>query len=341
MIRKLYTIAITSLLIGSQYACQKAEEVGLYSIYQLDKYKQDKPVIELDPTVWEKQSNLMTTFPKGIEVYKRTAAINAKGASLFLLAFNPKLNIELKPVLSSSAKTPTAFYNDESGDVYACINGGYFFGTSSLSLVQYNGVVNATNVASLNRSYNGVSTPYYPTRAAFGLSSSYVPSVAWVYNVTAGAGGLYAYSIPSPNAEGAPPQARPSNAFPAGGVLWDKQTSIGGSPMLVMDSVINITDVAEMVTASATPSSARPRSAIGYLKNGNVVIVAAQGGSTEIPGLTMQELAEEMLAVGCMGAVNLDGGGSTSLVVDGQKTVVPSDAAGERNVVSALIVKKR
>lgn len=327
-----------ALLLLSLISCQKEEEVGLYSIYQLDKYNPNKPVIELDDD-WEKQEGLMSTFPRGIEVYKSTKRVNNKNTNMYLLAFNPRLNIDLKPVVSASAKTPTAFFNEESGEVYACLNGGFFSGTTSLSLVMYNSTVSSVNVKSLTRVYNGVNTTYYPTRAAFGLDANYNPSVSWVYSVGTGNGELYAYPQPSPNAEGQAPQVAPTATFPEGGTLWQQVTAIGGSPMLVKDSVVRITDVNELISVDNT--SSRPRSAIGHLKNGNIVLFAAEGGSTSVPGMTLQEVAQEMLSAGCVAAINLDGGGSSSLVVDGEQTIKPSDLAGERNVISALIVKKR
>ncbi|NGF55212.1 phosphodiester glycosidase family protein [Parapedobacter sp. SGR-10] len=322
-------------------SCNKEEKIGLYSVYQLDKYRLDKPVIDLDTTVWEKQTGLMANFPRGITIYKSSEKVNSKNTNMYLLAFNPRLNIDLKPVVSTVAKTPTTFFNEENGEVYACVNGGFFSGTTSLSLVMYNSAVGSVNVKSLTRVYNGANTTYYPTRAAFGLDKDYKPSVSWVYSVGTGNGELYAYPQPSPNAEGQAPQIAPTASFPEEGALWTQTTAIGGSPMLIRDSIIHITDVEEMITTSATPTSSRPRTAIGHLKNGNVVLFVAEGGSTNIPGLTLQELAQQMLSLGCVGAVNLDGGGSSSLVVDGETTIKPSDAAGERKVISALIVKKR
>ncbi|MNH46917.1 hypothetical protein D3C79_1099150 [compost metagenome] len=49
-----------------------------------------------------------------------------------------------------------------------------------------------------------------------------------------------------------------------------------------------------------------------------------------------------MKEMGCVGAINLDGGGSTTLTVNGKQTVRPSDTGGaERKVVTALIVKEK
>jgi len=46
--------------------------------------------------------------------------------------------------------------------------------------------------------------------------------------------------------------------------------------------------------------------------------------------------------MGCIGAINLDGGGSSAMVVNGQQTIRPGNSGGaERTVISALIVKKK
>jgi len=341
MKRYIFIIPFLCLLLCLFQACDKKKEVGLYSIYQLDKYKNPvpKPVVTLADH-WQKQEGLTATFPKGVEVYRSTQTINNKGTKLYLVAFNPKANIEFKPVLSTTAKTPSQFFADEPGTVYASINAGFFFGTSSLSLVLQNNVTASVNVKSLTRTLNGANATYYPTRAAFGLNKDLVPAVAWVYSVGTGNGELYAYPQPSPNEEGKAPQAVPTAAFPAGGALWQQTSAIGGSPMLVKDSVVNITDIQELIAVDNT--SSRARSAIGYLKNGNIVLVAAEGGTpTTAPGLTLKELAQVMLEAGCVGAINLDGGGSSSLIVDGQQTIKPSDTAGERKVMSAILVKKK
>ena len=337
--KNLIIILVIALVTSFVSSCTKAKEVGLYSIYQLEKYSQNKPLIELSAE-WNKEVGLMAKFPKGIEVYRSTNAINNKATNLYMVVFNPKL-IDLKPVVSSSLKTPMSFFTDEGENVYACINGGFFTSTTSLSLMGYNGVVSSANVKSLTRPLNGVNTTYYPTRSAFGLDNMFNPSVAWVYGVGTGVGVQYAYPVPSPNALNTAPQVIPSELFPSGGKVWGQRTVIGGSPMLVKDSLINITDVEELIEVDN--KSSRPRSAIGYLKNGNVVLLAAEGGNPNgAPGLTLAELANIMLEVGCVGAVNLDGGGSSSMVVDGLTTIRPSNAnAAERAVVSALIVKKR
>jgi Phosphodiester glycosidase len=60
-----------------------------------------------------------------------------------------------------------------------------------------------------------------------------------------------------------------------------------------------------------------PRAALG-LVDGRIVAVATDGRSYRDSGLTLDELAELMVALGCEDALNLDGGGSTSLISGGR-----------------------
>ncbi|WP_461484897.1 phosphodiester glycosidase family protein, partial [Pedobacter sp.] len=89
-------------------------------------------------------------------------------------------------------------------------------------------------------------------------------------------------------------------------------------------------------------NSSRARSAIGYTANNKVIMIAAEGNNPNgAAGLTLAELAQVMKEMGCVGAINLDGGGSTALYINGTHTVKPSDAAGERPVITALILKSK
>jgi len=331
---------IAVLCVSLQFSCYKEDEGnGLHSIYQLDKYNPNKPLAELSSD-WVKQTDLMEGFPSGIEFYKTNKSIGSKSSNLSLLIFRPSKGIDLKPIVLTSGKTPSAIYEGEAGEIYAVMNGGFFSGSTSLSLVMHDGVVGSVNVKSLTRPLDGVNKTYYPTRAALGITADFAPSVNWVYSVGSGTGTLYAYPVPSLNELGKAPLPVPTAYFPQGGNIWSVSTAIGGSPMLIKGGEINITDANELIAVDNT--SSRARSAIGYLTNGNIVLLAAEGNNPDgAAGLTLQELAEIMLEIGCKGAINLDGGGSSSMVVNGEMTIKPSDVGGERKVISALIVKKK
>ena len=57
--------------------------------------------------------------------------------------------------------------------------------------------------------------------------------------------------------------------------------------------------------------------------------------------MTLVELAEQMRRLGAWQALNFDGGGSTTMVIDGAVVNTPSDATGERTVGNALLVLRK
>jgi hypothetical protein len=88
-----------------------------------------------------------------------------------------------------------------------------------------------------------------------------------------------------------------------------------------------------------------PRSAIGVGKDGSVVWLTADGRTSKAAGLAHEETAAILQALGCVDAVNLDGGGSTTLWVAGRGVVnhpcdnKKYDHAGERAVANAVLLR--
>jgi hypothetical protein len=91
---------------------------------------------------------------------------------------------------------------------------------------------------------------------------------------------------------------------------------VGGGPLLVKNSTIVLDAAAEKFSPAFIQERAA-RSAIGRTASGNILIVAAQplGGGR---GLTLGEIAQVMQQLGCVDALNLDGGSSTTLYLGGQ-----------------------
>lgn len=110
----------------------------------------------------------------------------------------------------------------------------------------------------------------------------------------------------------------------------------GGNPLLVVNS--RITD--ELATSTGGPYSERaPRTGIGFLPDGRMLLLAVDGRQSGYSvGMTLRQFAQAFIDLGAVGAINLDGGGSTSMVVDGVLANRPSDAGGERPVGTTLLV---
>jgi hypothetical protein len=88
-----------------------------------------------------------------------------------------------------------------------------------------------------------------------------------------------------------------------------------------------------------------PRAAIG-IDGTRLLAVASEGRAPGEAGLTLAELATLMADLGAREAINLDGGGSTSLVVDGRLVNRPRDADGSdirggRPLVTAVTFVER
>jgi len=82
-----------------------------------------------------------------------------------------------------------------------------------------------------------------------------------------------------------------------------------------------------------------PRTAVGVRADGRVLLVTVDGRQPEMSvGMTIAELASLLIELGAVEAVNMDGGGSTAMVVRGRVVNSPSDLTGERAVGDALLV---
>ena len=124
------------------------------------------------------------------------------------------------------------------------------------------------------------------------------------------------------------------------GSPWNDAVDImGAGPRLVQDGQVNVTAADEAFPADIRYGRA-PRSAIAVLQNGNYLFGVVDGRQADSHGLTLTEWAELLKKVGARDAMNLDGGGSSDLVVGGEVQNSPSDGS-ERSVGSALIVVKK
>jgi hypothetical protein len=83
-----------------------------------------------------------------------------------------------------------------------------------------------------------------------------------------------------------------------------------------------------------------PRAALG-LSDGELIAAVSEGRADDEAGLTLAELAEAMVGLGAGEAINLDGGGSASLVVGSRLRNTPREEHGReipggREIATAL-----
>lgn len=85
-----------------------------------------------------------------------------------------------------------------------------------------------------------------------------------------------------------------------------------------------------------------PRTALGIKDDGTVLLVTVDGHlhGTSV-GMTIEELRGVLKSLGARDAINLDGGGSTAMVLAGRLVNQPSDLAGERAIGDAVVILPR
>ena len=128
--------------------------------------------------------------------------------------------------------------------------------------------------------------------------------------------------------------------FPDRGPL---HTLVGGWPR-VLDAGRSVAARADSAEGTFARFSAtrHPRSAVGFSRDSaTLYLVAVDGRQETSAGATLEELATILRDLGAHDALNLDGGGSTALVVRGALANVPSDSAGERPVGNVIAVTRR
>ena len=111
---------------------------------------------------------------------------------------------------------------------------------------------------------------------------------------------------------------------------------ISGGPYLVKNGEIFV-DMTEQKLAAV--GGRNPRTAIGYTKDNNLIMLTADGREGSSVGLTLNELANLMKDLGCINAMNLDGGGSTVMLIKGQVVNRPA-VQGGIPLSHTLVVKK-
>lgn len=125
------------------------------------------------------------------------------------------------------------------------------------------------------------------------------------------------------------------------GPVWDKVTqAVGAGPCLVKNGEIYMTTLGEEFGSDVAGGRA-PRTALGITKDGKALLVVVDGRSRSSVGYTLLELARFMLEQGAVEAMNLDGGGSSQMIIGSQIVNTPSDGRERRLGAGIAVVKTK
>ncbi len=118
---------------------------------------------------------------------------------------------------------------------------------------------------------------------------------------------------------------------------WDLiKHAVCGGPRLLSDGKIDINGDEEKFSSSIVYGR-HPRTAIALTFDGDLLLVVVDGRSKRNSGMKLKELATYLKRLGARHAINLDGGGSTSMIVNGKTINKPSDGR-ERRISNGILI---
>ena len=120
------------------------------------------------------------------------------------------------------------------------------------------------------------------------------------------------------------------------------QTAVSGGPVLVQNGKVMVTNNEEWKFAGKAINDKHPRTAMGYTADGRIIILVVEGRALgRAEGTTLTQTAEMLVSIGCVEALNLDGGGSSCLLVNGKETIRPSDKEGQRAIPGIFYISNK
>ena len=279
---------------------------------------------------WEIVESTTPNFPAGIKIMKGRndeLPINAWAAIIDPRDPDVDLNVIVSEDLDRR-ETLTQFSQNKKARVV--VNGGYFLidktPTEHVGLLY----VNNRTVAPATKSVLRNNKRYFTARGALGFLDDGGIDIAWV---TSRNDSLFNFPEPVKNQP-----EEPVDSFDfSKAETWEVDDAIHAGPVLMHDGKIRVTSNEEVFFGSTIPDI-HPRTAAGYRNSGELVLLVVDGRQVDSRGVDLQELAILMRDLGCVEAINLDGGGSSAMVVDGKLLNRPAGTTSQREVMSAIAV---
>jgi exopolysaccharide biosynthesis protein len=230
------------------------------------------------------------------------SATNPSCVNVLTLDFHSKLRIRAKEAVGPCRKVSQLA---QESSIVAAVNGGFFcYGTPSLC------------------TYNSNTCP----RTCTGFSMLKMSGQLKSENCSPNSKSILRATL------GWNDEATPVIKLIQSGVDWPEiQNAVGAGPTLVLDSKVNVPDNEGFPWLY----SAYPRTAVGLIGDTQLVLV-----TVDKSGVTLPDLAKFLLnQLHVTNAMNLDGGGSTTMVINHKVVNHPSDSTGERSIYDAIVIE--
>ncbi len=282
------------------------------------------------PMGWKNISSSFDELPDGIRIYKgRNKQIPLNAWYVIIDSKNPHLNTDIVVSNDDDGKeTPSQFAERLNANVV--VNGGYFLmhknPTEHVGLLKDNDVIISHTLRSMLKREKR----YYLTRSALGFDKTGQMDIAWIASHN---DSILEWKEPAKNK----PDKPVTELNYEKGKYWDMSDALQAGPIIVSNGRKNVTAVEEVFFWSKIPDI-HPRTAVGYTKEGENIFLVVDGRQPDSRGVDLNELSILMFDLDCEEAINLDGGGSSALVVNGKLLNRPAGFSTQREVISAIAV---
>lgn len=293
---------------------------------------------------WVNTDSLYPPLPSSVHVYKTSDSLDGKPNIAFYVIAELKDRHLLFDTDTTYKRrfTPARFYQ-KNNQPLVVVNCTFFsFQTNqNLNAVIKNGRLIAYNIHSVAGRGKDTFTFRHPLGSVIGISRKRKADVAWLYTDSS-------MQIPLATQEAAKSLKDSASRFLPRSLnesktvfkKWKMQTAVGGGPVLIQNGEIKITNNEELKFTGNAIHDKHPRTAMGYTRDKKLIILVIQGRSPGIAeGATQIQEAQILKDLGCWEALNLDGGGSSCMLVNGKETIKPSDANGQRAVPAVFLIK--
>ena len=301
---------------------------------------------------WKNVDSLYQPLPSSVHVYFTNEPIDtAPFRAYYLIADLKDKKIDFTADTTLGRRfTPAQFYqkNDQPLVVVNCTF--FSFATNqNLNVVIKNGKLVGYNIHSIPGRGKDTLTYRHPFGSAIGISKKRGADIAWTYSDSSlkYAQALNTTIPPKKDSfatftfDDAQDYLGPEPIIGPYFVRWKMKTAVGGGPILLQSGEIKISNNEELKFAGKAINDKHPRTVMGYTKDGKLIILMIEGRNTVAHGATLGQEAQILKDLGCWEALNLDGGGSSCMLVNGKETIKPSDKEGQRAIPAVFLIRKK
>lgn len=293
-------------------------------------------------TEWKNVSDQFGKLPETIRILKSDELLEGFPSVMFVAEIKSKdKKIDFYVDTTSRRRlTPQQYFN-RNNNPYVVVNCSFFefVQNRNVNLIVQDSKMVGYDTPAVSRRGKDTLTYVHTLGSAFGIYKNRKMDIAFSYNDS---NLIVPYVLQSPYKPMIDSSRKLSLNHPtlAGLQKWKVKYAFGGGPVLVQEGQIRISNNEERKFAGKAIADKHPRTAIGYKKDGTMVILAIQGRMKGLAeGATLPQMAKILVDLGCVEAMNLDGGGSSCMLINGKETIKPSDPTGQRPVPAVFLVK--